>query len=191
MSVRYPQYRHSVSWPLKPPVHNQLPSRYRSHKASYGNFFVPKLVAMATSLRHSIWAMSSSDSLTPKNPSLESNSMSLAIIQRPLVAGYQQFLHFVGCPLKPPSITNCLDTIVHTKPVNWCKLRSRIGWHGNVPQHLCTQSNTWCLGIIWAHNPNGISSVSAVFVQMNAGCRYTLQWDATFPPQNCPFPWEI
>ena len=42
---------------------------------------------------------------------------------------------------------------------------------------------------IWAHNPNGISIGSAVFAQMTAECAYTLQWDASSPPQNCPFPW--
>jgi len=44
------------------------------------NGIVPKLVAMATSLRHSISAMSSLDSLSPK----ESNSESLAAIQSKL-----------------------------------------------------------------------------------------------------------
>jgi len=34
--------------------------------------------------------------------------------QRPFVAGYWQYLHFVRQPLKPPSITNCLVVIVHT-----------------------------------------------------------------------------
>jgi len=42
---------------------------------------------------------------------------------------------------------------------------------------------------IRAHNPNGISIGSAVFAQMTAQCAYTLQWDASSPPQNCPFPW--
>jgi len=47
------------------PLRNQPPSRCRSQKASYSNL-VPKLIAMATSLRPSISAMSSLDSLTPK-----------------------------------------------------------------------------------------------------------------------------
>jgi len=42
---------------------------------------VPQLVSMATSLRPSISAMSSLDSLSPKTHPLESNTMSLAIIQ--------------------------------------------------------------------------------------------------------------
>jgi len=42
---------------------------------------VPKLVSMATTLTHLISAMSSLDSLTPKTHPIESNSMSLAIIQ--------------------------------------------------------------------------------------------------------------
>jgi len=37
--------------------------------------------------------------------------------QHPLVAGYQQYLHFVGRLLKPPSITNHIVAIIHTKPV--------------------------------------------------------------------------
>ena len=38
--------------------------------------------------------------------------------QRPLVAGCRQYLHSVGRPLKPPpSITNRLVAIVHTKPL--------------------------------------------------------------------------
>jgi len=39
--------------------------------------------------------------------------------QPPLVAGYQQYLCFVGRPLKPPPpiITKCLVTIIHAKPV--------------------------------------------------------------------------
>ena len=36
--------------------------------------------------------------------------------------------------------------------------------------------------IPWAHNPNGILISSAVFAQTTAGCPYTLQWDAHFPP---------
>ena len=51
-------------------------------------------------------------------------------------------------------------------------------------------SNTWFLGPIQAHKPNGISISSAVFAQLTAECPYTLVWDALFP-QNCPFPWGI
>jgi len=50
-------------------------------------------------------------------------------------------------------------------------------------------SNTQFLGLIRAHNPNGISIGSAVFAQ-TAECPYTLQWDA-LAPQNCPFSWGI
>ena len=49
-------------------------------------------------------------------------------------------------------------------------------------------SNWWLLGPVRAHNPNGIWISSAVFAQMTAKYTYTLQWDAPFPPQNCPFP---
>jgi len=43
---------------------------------------------------------------------------------------------------------------------------------------------------IWVHNPNGISTGSAVFAQMTAECPYTLQWDAPFPSQNLPLPMD-
>ena len=52
-------------------------------------------------------------------------------------------------------------------------------------------SNTWFLGPIRAHNPNSISIGSTVFAQMTAEYPYTLQWDASSPPQNCPFSWGI
>jgi len=54
------------------------------------------------------------------------------------------------------------------------------------PWGIWTPSNT----IPWAHsshNTNSISTGSAIFAQMTAECRYTLQWDAPSPPQNCPF----
>ena len=42
---------------------------------------------------------------------------------------------------------------------------------------------------IRTHNPNGIMIGSAVFARMTTQCLYTLQWQAPFPLQNCPFPW--
>ena len=58
---------------------------------------VPKLVAMATSLRPSISAMSSLDSLTPKTHPLELNSESLAAIQPKLY----RFKVYVAQPTPP------------------------------------------------------------------------------------------
>jgi len=87
-----------------------------------------------------------------------------------------------------PFITNCLVTIVHTKPVN-SNFSPKIGCHGNVPQHLWTPSNTWFLWPIRDHNPNGIHICSAVFAQMTVECPYTLQWDAHSPPKICRFQW--
>jgi len=43
------------------------------------------------------------------------------------------------------------------------------------------QSNTWFLGPIRAHNPNGILISSAVFAQTTTECSYTLQRDAPSP----------
>ena len=56
---------------------------------------------------------------------------------------------------------------------------------GDLHLHL-----TRFLGPIQAHNPNSISTGSAIFEQMTAECPYTLQWDGPFTLQNCPFPWE-
>jgi len=47
-------------------------------------------------------------------------------------------------------------------------------------------SNTWFLGPIQTHNPNGISIGSTVFAQMTAECPYTLQWGALFPFKIAP-----
>jgi len=57
------------------------------------------------------------------------------------------------------------------------------------PPGIWTPSNTRFLRPIWAHKPNGIFIGSAVFAQTTAECPYSLQWDAPFSPQNCPFPW--
>jgi len=51
-----------------------------------------------------------------------------------------------------------------------------------------TPSNTWFLGLIWAHNQMGLIG-SAVFAQMKAQCPYTLQWDAPFPLKIAPSRW--
>jgi len=57
---------------------------------------------------------------------------------------------------------------------------------GYLDPRLASQSNTWCLGPMQAHNPNGTSIGSAVYAQVTAECPYTLQWFACFP-QNWPF----
>jgi len=62
--------------------------------------------------------------------------------------------------------------------LHWVPLSRKIA-----PSHRGSgpPSNTWFLGTIRAHKPNGISIGSAVFAQMTAECPYTLQWDAPFP----------
>ena len=60
-------------------------------QSSFAANAVPKLVAMASSLRPSISAMSSLDSLTPKTYPLESNSESLDAIQ-PKLCGFKVYL---------------------------------------------------------------------------------------------------
>jgi len=47
-------------------------------------------------------------------------------------------------------------------------------------------SNTWFLGPIRAHNPNGISICSAVFAHLTAECPYILQWAAPFKIVHSP-----
>jgi len=79
-------------------------------------------------------------------------------------------------------ITNCLVTIVQTKPVN-SNFSPKIGCHGYGPHP------TRFLQPVRAHNPNGIPIVSAVFAQTTVECPYTLQWDAHSPQKICPFPW--
>ena len=84
------QYLHSVGRPLKPPsITNRLLAIV--HTKPIIALLAPKLVAMATSLRPSISAMSSLDSLTPKTYPLESNSESLDAIQ-PKLCGFKVYL---------------------------------------------------------------------------------------------------
>ena len=116
------------------PLHNQVPSRHHSHKASYSNFS-PKIGCHGNDHQTLYLGYVFIGLPDPKKPPLESNSVLLAIVQprlqpienqkmvamtmwqHPLVAGYQQYLHFVGRLLKPPSITNHIVAIIHTKPV--------------------------------------------------------------------------
>jgi len=86
----YRQYLHSLGWPLKhSSISNSLVVICQTKPVIA--ILVPKLVAMATSLRPSISAMSSSDSLTRKTYSLESNRESLAAIQ-PMLYRFKVYL---------------------------------------------------------------------------------------------------
>ena len=49
------------------------------------------------------------------------------------------------------------------------------------PWVIWTPSNTWFLGSTRLSIPNSISIGSAIFAQLMAECRYTLQWAASFP----------
>ena len=105
----YLQYLHSVGQPFKP---SSIISCLVAivHTKPVIAILVPELVAIAMTLRHSISAMSSSDSLTPKTHpwnqtvcSLLSYNQSYSpskaknwlLWQRPLGAGYRQYLHSV------------------------------------------------------------------------------------------------
>jgi len=58
------------------PLHNQLPSRYRSHKAIVTAICVPKLVAMATSFTTSGPHLTH-DSLGPSEPTTQTGSQTI------------------------------------------------------------------------------------------------------------------
>jgi len=47
-------------------------------------------------------------------------------------------------------------------------------------------SNTCFRGPTWVHIPNGISISLAVFAQLTAECRYTLQWETASPLEIAP-----
>jgi len=85
-----------------------------------------------------------------------------------------------------PSITNCLVTIIHTKPVIAILVPKLVA----MAMFLSTSgppSNTWFPGPVQAHNANGIWIGSAVFAQMTIVDPYTLQRDAPFPTKKLPF----
>jgi len=115
---------------------------------------------MATTLRQSISAMSSSDSLTPKpTPRIKRR-----------VASY-----------------HTTKVITHKATYSKLKLCPKIGCHGNIPSIDGPTSNTWFLRPILAHNPKGISVGSTVFAQMTAECPYTIKWEESFPLKIAPF----
>jgi len=135
------------------------------------------MVATATSLITSNWATSSLDSLTRKpthrikqrvasyhttEVTAHRKPKKWLPWQRPSGAGYRQYLHSVGRPLKAPSITNYIVAIIHTKPVN-SNFSPKIGCHGNVLQLDRPPSNTRFFGPTRVHIPKSISIGSAVF----------------------------
>jgi len=56
---------------------------------------------------------------------------------------------------------------------------------------VCTLPDTCFLGPNQIHNPNSISTVSAIFAQLLAEHPYTLQWAVVSPFKIGPFPWGI
>ena len=54
--------------------------------------------------------------------------------QRPLVAGYRQYLHFVGRPLKP--LHNQLPSRYRLHKASYSNFSPKIGCHGNDPYTL-------------------------------------------------------
>jgi len=107
------------------------------------------------------------------------------------------------CQCAPPPNTCCLgptrvqipNGILIVQPALHSSWQSNSILHNGLPFPLkiapshweCEPpSNTWFIGSIWAHNPNGISIGSAVFAQLTAECPYTLQWAAPFPLKIAP-----
>jgi len=110
--------------------------------------------------------------------------------------------------IQTPFITNCLVTIVHTKPVN-TNFSPKIGCNWQRP--FDTQSRLWLHQIAWPRKPtpriklhvasNHTTKVIAHHMPkpviancvpklVAIECPYTLQWDAHSPPKICPFPWR-
>jgi len=69
------------------------PSRYRLHKASYNNFSSETGCRSNDPYRHSISAMSSSDSLTPKTH-LQNQSVSFASYHKIIYTVSQKTIHY-------------------------------------------------------------------------------------------------
>jgi len=118
---------------------------------------------MATTLWHSISAMSSSDSLTQKpTPRIKLR-----------VTSYHT-TKVIAHQTPKPFIANCFPKLV--------AMATSLSTYG-------PPSNTWFLRPIQAHNPNGIPIGSAVFAQTTVECPCTLHWVACSSPKLCPFPW--
>jgi len=116
--------------------------------------------------------------------------------QRRIFARYRKhdrkYLHFVSRPLESPFITNCLSliAIIHMKPVSpyiAVSAQKLVAIANATSLSTCGPHLTHdsFLGPIRAHNPNDISTGSAVFPQMTVECPYSLQWHAPFPPSFC------
>jgi len=90
--------------------------------------------------------------------------------------------------IQTASITNRLIAIVHTKPVIAILVPKLVAMATSFSTSQYP-SNTWFLGPIQAHNPNGISIGSAVCAQMTAECPHTLQWDSPYLFKISPSEW--
>jgi len=105
--------------------------------------------------------------------------------QRPLDNRSRLCLRRIAWPRKPtPRIKQRVASYHATTII--ARRKSKTGCHGNVPYHLCTTSNTWFLGHIRAHYPNGISIGSAIFAQMTV-CVRILHNGTPLPPKIAPF----
>jgi len=114
---------------------------------------------MAVTLRHSISAMSSSDSLTLKTtPRIKQ-----------CVASYH-------------------TTKVIAHKTSYSKLRPKIDCHGNVPQHLWTPMWHMIPMAHRSSQPKQhVDRFSRFADDSRVSLDFTMR--RPFPPQNCPFPW--
>jgi len=106
--------------------------------------------------------------------------------QRPLGAGYRQYLHSVGRQLlNLPFITNYLVAIGHTNPVN-SKFSHKIGCHGSIPQHRQTRHDSYSP----SEPTTQTASQSVQPYSLRGPQSVPILYNGTpLSPQNCPFPW--
>jgi len=107
--------------------------------------------------------------------------------QCPLCARHRQYLHSVGRPLKPPSITNCLVAIVLTKPVIAILVSKLVAMATSLSTSELP-SNT----IPWANpSPQPKRHLDRFNRFCTAHRRVSLYFTTgrLFSSQNCPFQW--
>jgi len=101
-------------------------------------------------------------------------------------AGYRQYLSADFSNPLHNQLPSRYRSQLHRKPVN-SNFGPKTGCHDKLVAMAKSLSTSGpylthdFYGPSEPHSPNGISICSAVFAQMTAECRYSLQWDAPFP----------
>ena len=109
--------------------------------------------------------------------------------QRPYVQGIGSVCILFSADHSHPSITNCLVAIVLTKPVIVILVPKLVVMATSLGASVLL-SNTWFLGPIQAHNPNGIS-IGSPFLHSSPQSALILYNGTPISPspQHCLFPW--